>query len=158
MKVFLRFQFNNVLILIIFVKNIRYKQKELIGAEEADGILYTENKIRSDETTDVKYPTALESKCIRASHVYNITFAHVRENFAVAGLLSLVQVNFITTEKAFNFEFCFRTILFVFCFFFRFQDSILQFDGVYYQKLMEDFAKISQTERKKLIENYRLYV
>ncbi|XP_055323806.1 uncharacterized protein LOC129578759 [Sitodiplosis mosellana] len=102
-------------------------KKDLIGAEEADGILYTEKKILDNKTTDVKYPATLKSKCVRAAHIYNITFSHVRENFAIAGLISLVQ------------------------------DLILQFDGVYYQKVMEDFAKINQAERRKAIENYRIY-
>lgn len=64
----------------------------MIGAEEADGILYTEIKVCDNKTVDVKYPTALESKNVRAAHIYNITFSHVRENFAIAGLISLVEV------------------------------------------------------------------
>ncbi|XP_031633299.1 uncharacterized protein LOC116347044 [Contarinia nasturtii] len=102
-------------------------KKGLIGAEEADGILYTEKIVRNSETIDMKYPTGFESKCVRAAHIYNITYSHVQENFAIAGLLSLVQ------------------------------DSILQFDGVYYQKLMEDFAKINPTERSNAIKDYRIY-
>lgn len=48
--------------------------------------------MKTNENIDVKYPTALESKCVRAAHLYNITYPHVRENLAISGLLPLVQV------------------------------------------------------------------
>lgn len=124
----------------------------MIGSEEADGILFSEKKIHDNEQITVKYPTGFESKCVRAAHMYNITFSHVRENFAIAGLLPLVKVWF---AKDYDWDF-----LNVEHFFSKWtyilQDSILQFDGVYYQKLMEDFARIGPTERN-IINEYRLY-
>lgn len=75
----------------------------------------------------------------------------MRENFAIAGLITLVQVEIFKTIEN-NYP-----ILNKNCCSFPFQDLILQFDGVYYQKLMEDFAKINQTERKNLIKSYRIY-
>lgn len=61
--------------------------------DEADGILYTEWKVNSNDKMDVEYPTILTANHIRAAHLYNITFAHVRLNFAIAGLLSHIQVS-----------------------------------------------------------------
>ena len=60
--------------------------------EEADGILYTENCVYSNQIENVVYPIMLVTKHVRASHIYNITFCRVRQNFAIAGLLSFVQV------------------------------------------------------------------
>lgn len=66
----------------------------LISLDEADGILYTESKVYANETMSVMHPIALVANHVRAAHIYNITFSHVRQNFAIAGLLSFVQVLF----------------------------------------------------------------
>lgn len=60
--------------------------------EEADGILYTEYKVYANETINVEYPTVLYDRHVRAAHIYNTAFSHVRQNFAIAGLNSFVQV------------------------------------------------------------------
>ncbi|XP_031625913.1 uncharacterized protein LOC116342439 [Contarinia nasturtii] len=101
----------------------------LISIEEADGILYTESMVYANVAANVEYPAVLVPKYVRAAHLYNITFAHVRNNFAIAGLLSHVQ-------------------------------ECLQFDGVYFQKLMENVTKMSSAEREILftpIKKYRIY-
>lgn len=59
---------------------------------EADGILCTEwdvqNGTESNET-----PTEVDAESIRSAHIYVNIFKHVRENFAIAGLLSYIQVS-----------------------------------------------------------------
>lgn len=64
----------------------------LITIEQADGILYTEHKVYANETLNIGYPTALVTQHVRAAHIYNISFSHVRQNFAIAGLVSYVKV------------------------------------------------------------------
>lgn len=64
----------------------------LITVEQADGILYTEHKVYANETLNVGYPTALVTQHVRAAHIYNISFSHVRQNFVIAGLDSYVKV------------------------------------------------------------------
>lgn len=60
--------------------------------EEADGILYTETMVMEKRNENVNPGPVLTPKYVRAAHIYNITFSHVRENFAIAGLLPLVKV------------------------------------------------------------------
>lgn len=67
-------------------------QNKLLSIAEADGILYTESKVYSNETSHVGHPTVLVSKFVRAAHIYNIVFSHIRQNFAISGLVSFVQV------------------------------------------------------------------
>lgn len=67
-------------------------QNGMIDTEEADGILYTENMVFANATLNVEYPIVLKSKYVRAAHIYNIAFGHVRQNFSMAGLLLLIQV------------------------------------------------------------------
>lgn len=64
----------------------------MISIEAADGILYTENVIFENKAIDRNYPKAIEAGNIRAAHIYNIGFGGVRENFAIAGLLPIVEV------------------------------------------------------------------
>lgn len=64
----------------------------MIDIEAADGILYTENMVFANATLNVEYPVVLKSKYVRAAHIYNIAFSHMRQNFSMAGLLSLIQV------------------------------------------------------------------
>ncbi|XP_055310152.1 uncharacterized protein LOC129573547 [Sitodiplosis mosellana] len=102
---------------------------ELIGTEEADGILYTESMVYANATSNVEYPIAVVSKNVRAAHLYNITFGSIRQNFSIAGLLPYIQ-------------------------------EVLQFDGVYYQKLMEKISSMNTAEREILfnpIRKYRIY-
>lgn len=128
-----------------------HKQNKLIAIEEADGILYTEKKVYDNETMNVEYPTVLNAKYVRAAHLYNVTFSHVRHCFAIAGLLSDVEVFCIwdLTLKA-NFQLIF----------FKTFQEVLQFDGVYFQKLMEKVGKMNSTERDEFfvpIKDYRIY-
>lgn len=62
---------------------------------EADGILYTEYKTMDNEIETMKeeYPTVLKSSHVRAAHIYNAVYELVKENFAIAGLLSLIDVS-----------------------------------------------------------------
>lgn len=39
-----------------------------------------------------KNPINLTKTYVRAAHIYNIVYSHVHENFAIAGLSSLVEV------------------------------------------------------------------
>lgn len=64
----------------------------MIGENEADGILYTEHMVYEAEISDPAYPKVLMAKNVRAAHLYNVAFSHVRQNFAIAGLLTSVQV------------------------------------------------------------------
>lgn len=68
--------------------------------KDADGILFTENTIFNNEIGDVEHPKVLTAQNIRAAQIYNIAFTYVRENFAIAGLLSHIQVKYQ------NFQFC----------------------------------------------------
>lgn len=67
-------------------------QEQLMTASAADGILYTETKIWKKEATDTGYPKVICAEYIRAAHIYNIAFAAVQKNFAIAGLLPLIDV------------------------------------------------------------------
>lgn len=58
----------------------------------ADGILYTENNVRENGTTDVEYPVVLVARYVRAAHIYNIAFSAIRHNFAISGLLPIINV------------------------------------------------------------------
>lgn len=60
--------------------------------DQADGILYTENKILKNGTIDTVYPVYLVAKNIGATHSYIVAFKNVRHNFAIAGLISCVEV------------------------------------------------------------------
>ncbi|XP_055310149.1 uncharacterized protein LOC129573544 [Sitodiplosis mosellana] len=71
--------------LFVLVKN------KLIGTAEADGILHTECMVLANTTSNVQYPVALNPEYVRAAHIYNITFEHVRQNFSIAGLLPHIQ-------------------------------------------------------------------
>lgn len=64
----------------------------MIGIDEADGILYTENMVLAKATLNTNFPAVLKSEYVRAAHIYNIAFGYVRQNFAVAGLLPHIQV------------------------------------------------------------------
>lgn len=61
---------------------------------EADGILYTEWKVYENDKMDVEYPKKLTAEYVRAAHLYNIAFGHMRLNFSIAGLLPFIQVQF----------------------------------------------------------------
>ncbi|XP_055310151.1 uncharacterized protein LOC129573546 [Sitodiplosis mosellana] len=63
----------------------------LIGVQEADGILYTTKMVQTNQINDVEYPTVLTAKHVRAVHVYNSVFPHMKKNFAIAGLKSVSQ-------------------------------------------------------------------
>lgn len=69
-----------------------FKQERLLSEVEAGGILCTEYKIFKRKSIETAYPDVLDAQYVRAAHKYNITFSHVRENFAVAGLLSEIEV------------------------------------------------------------------
>lgn len=64
----------------------------MISIEAADGILYTENAVYEKKATDTSFPKTFEAQYIRAAHLYNITFSAVRDNFAIAGLLPIIEV------------------------------------------------------------------
>lgn len=64
--------------------------------EEADGILYTEYKTYTKEDMTVGYPENCKEGFIRAAHIYDNSFMQVRQNFAIAGLLSYIQAMFPT--------------------------------------------------------------
>lgn len=83
-------------IVIYFVRKINdflsQLQNQLISIEVADGIFWTEHKVYADKTKDTDYPKIVTAEHIRAAHIYNITFTAMRQNFAIAGLLSSIQV------------------------------------------------------------------
>lgn len=58
----------------------------------ADGILYTENCKQNNKTANMIYPTVVVSTFVRAAHMYNVTFGHVRDCYDIAGLFSHIQV------------------------------------------------------------------
>lgn len=64
----------------------------MIDVLQADAILYTEMIFSYQSPSDIEYPTKIDPKHIRAAHIYNIAFTHVRQNFEIAGLLPLHQV------------------------------------------------------------------
>lgn len=68
------------------------KQDGLLYDKEADGILCTEYMISDGIQGYVIPPTNLNAQYVRAAQKYNIVFAYVRENFAIAGLLSFIEV------------------------------------------------------------------
>lgn len=76
------------------------KQNKLFGKEEADGILYTEYCVENNKTANVKYPTVLVPEFVRAAHMYNVTFGHVRDSYYMAGLLSHIQVKIADFDKS----------------------------------------------------------
>lgn len=127
-----------------------------MSVEEADGILYTEIKVNANETMNVAYPTVLKSRYVRAAHIYNIIFSHIRQNFAIAGFASSIQVQIKITGIFLLFSAAndlnhFELI--------NFQET-LQFDGVYFQKLMEKFEQMNNGERDIFItpiKKYRIY-
>lgn len=69
-----------------------FNQVKLLDAREADGILCTEYEIFDGIQDYVIHPASLHVQCLRAAHKYNIVFCYVRENFAIAGLLSDIEV------------------------------------------------------------------
>lgn len=64
----------------------------LLSEPEACGILCAEYKIYKRKDIETSYPDVLDAQNVRGAHKYNIAFSHVRENFAVAGLLTEIQV------------------------------------------------------------------
>lgn len=64
-------------------------QNELLSVEEADGIHITIDNWLGKNVEPSEYEDPLVPRYIRAAHIYNITFSHVRRNFAIAGLLPL---------------------------------------------------------------------
>lgn len=69
------------------------KQAGLLEAKEADGILCTEYATADGIQSYVIPPNSIHAECIRAAHKYNIAFAYARENFAIAGLLTDIEVD-----------------------------------------------------------------
>lgn len=55
---------------------------------QADAILYTEKMYHAGNIEEVDRSEQFWGVNMRAAHVYNIAFTHVRQNFAIAGLLS----------------------------------------------------------------------
>lgn len=74
----------------------------MISADVADGILYTEHAVYENETMNVEYPVVVIAGHVRAAHIYNITFSAMRQNFAIAGLLPMIQVK----SACFHGRFC----------------------------------------------------
>lgn len=64
----------------------------MISFEAADGIFYTEMAVYEKKVIDSSFPRTIDTQYIRAAHLYNITFSAVRENFAIAGLLPMIEV------------------------------------------------------------------
>lgn len=56
---------------------------------EADGIIYTEH-MSTDSATEIV--NVLQTRHVRAAHIYRAVFEPVKENFAIAGLLSHIDV------------------------------------------------------------------
>lgn len=71
----------------------------MISAYAADGILHTENAIWKEKVAGTFYPKKIEAEYIRAAHLYNITFSAVRENFAIAGLLPVIDVMYKISNR-----------------------------------------------------------
>lgn len=66
----------------------------MIDVATADGILYTEYKFISEyEDMDLSQPDTFVPRFIRAAHLYNTSFRHVRDNFAIAGLIGCITVS-----------------------------------------------------------------
>ncbi|XP_031632736.1 uncharacterized protein LOC116346688 [Contarinia nasturtii] len=99
-------------------------KSRLITKKQADGILYTAHMVLADKTNDVTYPTVLVAQHVRAAHIYNSCFAHVKRNIYIAGLCSHIE-------------------------------GSLAFDGVYFQKLMEQFDDM---EMKKENDEYVTFI
>lgn len=107
-----------------------------------------------NETGQVEYPTNLCTSDVRAAHLYNNTYARVIRNIGVAGLKTHAKVvqylnicPLLTECNIFIPLNCFI-------------QSILQFDGVYFQNLMERFKHMDVIEREGLlgsIQQYRIY-
>lgn len=64
----------------------------MLSVKDADGILCTEYEISDGIQDYVIPPTNINAQCVRAAHKYNIVLSYVRENFAIAGLLSSIEV------------------------------------------------------------------
>ncbi|XP_055309988.1 uncharacterized protein LOC129573498 [Sitodiplosis mosellana] len=119
--------------LYVLVKN------GLIDVCEADCILYTEVRSLEDSRKRVKYPTKINPNHIRVAQIYNISFTNVRQNFEIAGLLPLRHFERTDIGMA---------------------EIVSQFDGIYFQNLMEKVTHMNHNERDEffsLIKNYRIY-
>lgn len=126
----------------------------MINVNAADGILYTEYEVYENRTANIDYPTVVVAGHIRAAHMYNITFSTMRQNFAIAGLLPIIQVN----AKTFNIYF--EDIITIYEILYFVLQEILQFDGVYFQKCMERMIMMNASERNTFlapIQKYRIY-
>lgn len=53
--------------------------------------MFTEYRVYNG-TKNNRKPTKTNVEHIRSAHIYVITFQYVRENFAIAGLFSMIQV------------------------------------------------------------------
>lgn len=99
----------------------------------------------------VEYATVLHSRHVRAAHIYIAVFECVKENFAIAGLLSLVDVNIVAHCKM-RIDELSCILLF---------QRFLNFYGVYYQNVMARLQRMDNIESETFIEpiqEYRIYV
>lgn len=137
----------------IFKYLFSYSKKERLLSEiEAGGILCTEYKIFKNKLIETPYPDILDAQNVRAAHKYNIAFSHVRENFAVSGLLSEIQVNKqLTVSHTYSFINLKKT--FLTCF-----QEVLHFDGVYFQTLMLKFEANKPEKSERFIDSVKKYV
>lgn len=142
----------------LFIFCLFFKQERLLNKIEAGGILCTEYKIYKNKSIETAYPEYLDAQYVRAAHKYNIAFSYVRENFAVAGLLSEIQVK-INTNNCNNVPFNLLERFFknLFCCVHRFQE-VLQFDGVYFQTLMAKFNGSNSEKSERFINSVKEYV
>lgn len=67
--------------------------------KEADGILYTEYTVEKtywqgeqEDELEIKCPTVIVPRYVRAAHLYIMAIGQVRGNFAIAGLLRCIDV------------------------------------------------------------------
>lgn len=126
--------------------------------EEADGILCTEMVVIMCESIDLNllsYPEHPDAQRVRAAHVYINAFSYVRENFEIAGLLSEINVKMLFAM----FDLLTFIILCKLNYLSQLQEKI-QFNGVYFQNMMESFVQLTEPQRQdhlKPVHKYRIY-
>lgn len=90
-------------------------QNELMTVEVADGILYTEYVVCTNETMNTQYPVTVVASDVRGAHMYNIVFSAMRQNFAISGLLPIIQVNATVCQRLSFFKKINSNLVFIFC-------------------------------------------
>lgn len=91
----------------------------------------------AETLSTVDYPDHFDARSVRAAHIYNIAFTHVREIFAVSGLLTHIQV----LSK--RIQLCIDSFNFV-CYFRQLYNLMAFFSRVSWNNSIEKVAPLSR--------------